>query len=340
MNLKQTGRYLLDLRDSNKKRPILTAGRISYANWWKMNPETCWFTAYIRHYFPDLRRSIRFYSVFGPVGQVREDFDGVKIFFSGENLEPEIPHPELHTREVSEKLAQNRRKNYGDYAAGRVQISLGFAESSAACRENHTTYLRFPLWITYLVRPEDDYETIMRRIHAVNQSANGADAHGVTCISSHDFFGTRADICDGLEAAGIPVAYAGNWRHNTDSLRKEFGDDKNAYLHSVRFHVCPENLDAPGYVTEKLFDAFAAGTIPVYQGAGGHPEKKLINPDAVLFWDYGSDHQKAVEQIRQLEEDDSACADFLHQVKLYDACADYVWERMQELRKLLTILLS
>lgn len=36
-----------------------------------------------------------------------------------------------------------------------------------------------------------------------------------------------------------------------------------------RFAISYENIrDVPGYITEKLFDPFMAGTVPVYRGAG------------------------------------------------------------------------
>jgi len=43
--------------------------------------------------------------------------------------------------------------------------------------------------------------------------------------------------------------------------------DKIATLSGYRFSLCFENTRFPGYVTEKIFDGFFAGTIPVYLGA-------------------------------------------------------------------------
>lgn len=44
-------------------------------------------------------------------------------------------------------------------------------------------------------------------------------------------------------------------------------DDKIATLSSFRFTLVFENCIFPGYVTEKIFDAMYAGTVPVYLGA-------------------------------------------------------------------------
>jgi hypothetical protein len=43
--------------------------------------------------------------------------------------------------------------------------------------------------------------------------------------------------------------------------------DKIATLTGYRFALCFENAVFPGYITEKIWDCFAAGTIPVYLGA-------------------------------------------------------------------------
>lgn len=43
---------------------------------------------------------------------------------------------------------------------------------------------------------------------------------------------------------------------------------KNEVLKNYTFAICYENIaDVPGYITEKIFDCFFAGTIPIYRGA-------------------------------------------------------------------------
>lgn len=44
--------------------------------------------------------------------------------------------------------------------------------------------------------------------------------------------------------------------------------DKIGTIKNYRFNICYENTkDTPGYITEKIFDCFAAGTVPIYWGA-------------------------------------------------------------------------
>lgn len=43
---------------------------------------------------------------------------------------------------------------------------------------------------------------------------------------------------------------------------------KRDVMGRYRFALCYENIkDVPGYITEKIFDAFIAGTVPIYRGA-------------------------------------------------------------------------
>ncbi len=45
-------------------------------------------------------------------------------------------------------------------------------------------------------------------------------------------------------------------------------ESKDAVLKKTRFSICYENVrDLPGYITEKIFDCFFAGCVPVYWGA-------------------------------------------------------------------------
>ena len=64
-------------------------------------------------------------------------------------------------------------------------------------------------------------------------------------------------------------------------------DDKSKILSSFRFTLVIENCIFPGYVTEKIFDAMLAGTVPIYIGA---PDiEDFVPSDCFLdFRKYGS----------------------------------------------------
>ena len=58
------------------------------------------------------------------------------------------------------------------------------------------------------------------------------------------------------------MTYGGRWRNNTGGRVK----DKLALLREHKFAIAFENAAYPGYTTEKIVDAFLAGTIPIYWG--------------------------------------------------------------------------
>jgi alpha(1,3/1,4) fucosyltransferase len=66
--------------------------------------------------------------------------------------------------------------------------------------------------------------------------------------------------------------YGRGWESDTSPYikkvyRKEAIDDKEKKLQEYKFVLCLENAVFPGYITEKIFDCFFAGAVPVYMGA-------------------------------------------------------------------------
>lgn len=106
-------------------------------------------------------------------------------------------------------------------------------------------------------------------------------------VSRWDITGVRTEIYRAVSAIA-PVAAAGRLLHNDDSLQTQFGDDKTRYLRQFQFNICPENSAGDGYVTEKIWQAFAAGCIPIYAGYSRDPEPEILNPQAFLWWTVGS----------------------------------------------------
>jgi hypothetical protein len=79
------------------------------------------------------------------------------------------------------------------------------------------------------------------------------------------------------------------------------GQGQNSQLFSrYRFALVMENnADAPGYISEKILDAFLAGSIPIYFGSRFVFE--IFNPKAFVFFDLAIP-QQALNQIQFLEQ--------------------------------------
>jgi len=77
--------------------------------------------------------------------------------------------------------------------------------------------------------------------------------------------------------------------------------DKKAFQEEYKFSFAFENSAFPDYVTEKIFDAFAAHTIPLYWGAPNI--NQYINPDSFINCNDMS-IEELIDTIREIENDD------------------------------------
>jgi len=75
------------------------------------------------------------------------------------------------------------------------------------------------------------------------------------------------DFVNGVFISEIINAFAPMYLSAIKKLGTKAVEDKVATLQDYRFSICFENCVFPGYITEKVFDCFFAGSIPVYYGA-------------------------------------------------------------------------
>lgn len=141
------------------------------------------------------------------------------------------------------------------------------------------------------------------RIDASPSPAFRDRPHGCVLVASNkslpvhdprDLYQRRLQVIRAFEAsapAGFFSLYGRGWEYPAarpgkfgklfSSLRKRFKPpaqppfaswrgpvaDKDALLQQSRFAICYENgADIPGYISEKIFDCFRAGCVPVYWG--------------------------------------------------------------------------
>lgn len=93
-------------------------------------------------------------------------------------------------------------------------------------------------------------------------------------------------------------AQRGNWPENM------------LHFHRYRFALVMENTEAGGYVTEKILNAFLAGSIPVYFGT--REVFEIFNPRAFVFYDI-SNPQPALDLVAHLEANRTAYLSMLHE---------------------------
>ena len=86
---------------------------------------------------------------------------------------------------------------------------------------------------------------------------------------------------------------------------------KQAAINNYLFYLAFENTIEPGYVTEKIYDALIAGTVPVYHGH--HDCRKFIpHPKAAIFVDDYRDISTLTEYLNYLSRNESAYDEHRH----------------------------
>jgi len=102
---------------------------------------------------------------------------------------------------------------------------------------------------------------------------------------------------------------------------------KRTILEQYKFSICYENVsDIPGYITEKIFDCFFAGCVPIYLGASNVTD--YIPNNTFIDKRKFSNYSELFKYIHELSNDDymhylQAIEDFIRSEKILPFGAEY-----------------
>lgn len=317
-----TAKQLIKLiKHERKLRGIVASGNrldtpIVQYNFWQVAADDSWFARFMRHRGILTDKKISLYSVFGDRNLIKYDTRDVKLFVTGENV------------------------HFGDFkifsdnmlADKEIDLSMGFDYF------DDERYIRFPLWLRTQFAPEMSEKDIIQRVQELRYPTIGERMKFACLISRYDWGGTRSAIYEKLQHIDT-IHCPSKVIHNDDSLISEFNDDKNAYMQQFCFNICPENSNAYGYVTEKIFDAIYAGCIPIYWGSYNEPEKDILNQEAIIFWDKGGANENAIQEVEELYNNKKLLLEFLHQPRLKDGAEEKIVDYFSKLQEKIKILL-
>ena len=291
---------------------------INFINFWSQDRnvfKNIWFYNYLEYkldrklIISNFKTDIEFYSIFGNKNKITKSKAPVKIFYTGECVN-------------SETIKYNNR--YNDHCLEYSDLSLGFQYL-----DKHN-YLRFPIWILYFFNYDSTKDDIKKIVDDFNNHQYKKNKF-CSLVSLHDKNGIRTDIYKSLSKIET-VSSAGKLLKNDDSLKNDFNDDKCEYLKDFKFNICPENTNSNGYVTEKIFQAFYSGCIPIYWG-NRNPEPEVINKEAFFFWEKDNDNFELLKEINFLNSSEKACNSFLKKKRLLDSSVDYIWKIYTDLNE-------
>ena len=292
--------------------------QIQFYNFWQQPLDEMYWSRWFKDR-PELlgdkpNMKVGLFSVFGDRDVINQMDCDVNVFYSAENLKSE-PYWQYSDAFLSEP---------------KIGLSMGFEYFE------HERYCRFPNWMDVFFVVQSDIPTVCNRLRYPDVSNKSRFA---ALVSGHDRNGLRTNIMDALE--GIDqISCPGKFRHNDDSLQNQFGDDKMAYLDQFQFNICPENSNAMGYVTEKVFQSIASGCIPIYWGSYNRPELDVLNQDAIIFWNTDGDNENSVRLIEDLVRSPKLVQEFLSQPRLVSTAEEYISDTMSQIEKRIETLIN
>ena len=103
------------------------------------------------------------------------------------------------------------------------------------------------------------------------------------------------------------------------SFRNNVGgpvSDKLKFLADYKFSICFENSKTAGYISEKLSDAFEAGTIPIYYGDDTVLE--LLNNRSYIHVKDKNDFDEKIELIKKIDQNDTLYEEIIREKIVID----------------------
>jgi len=255
---------------------------LAYINFWNDPDNDTYFTDFINHNIGQVKLvnynenpDILITSVFGNINIIKNIRAKCKLFYYGENL--------------------NRYPSYNNEQVliDTFDLIVGFKYTNIEKKQ-----IRFPLWLMYykFYNYTPDYnliEYIEKKYKENKENKENKEKQKTlfaTLVARHDREGQRTKICNEIEnyinntTNNYKIMYPGLFRHNIgpNNTIGSTSKDKINYISQGLYNICPENSEYEGYFTEKILQAFEAGTIPLYW-AIDLPEKHLINENKYCF---------------------------------------------------------
>ena len=255
---------------------------LAYINFWSDPDNDTYFTDFIStnigqvkvvHYNDN--PNILIASVCGNINIIQNSKAQCKLFYYGENLNRYPPY------------------NNEQLLLDTFDLIVGFKETNIEKKQ-----IRFPLWLMYYKFYNYTLKHNLINYIETKYKENKAKKKTLftTLVARHDRGGQRTKICNEIETyinnttitntnnTNYKIIYPGLFRNNIglDNNIGSTSEDKINYISQGIYNICPENSVFEGYFTEKIFQAFEAGTIPLYW-AIDLPEKGLFNQNKYCF---------------------------------------------------------
>ena len=188
-------------------------------------------------------------------------------------------------------------------------------------------HYRMPVYIFNSEQIEIMHQMLEKHLHA-EESFKEKDAF-CSFVYSHDVQ-FRNEFFDELSKYK-QVDAGGKSRNNVQIGPGQ--QDKVIFEKRHKFAIAFENMSRRGYITEKLVNSFATGTIPIYWGAVN--VDKYFNPKAMIHIKSPDDIPQAIARIKELDQNDDLYMEMLKQPACLPEQQKYHEELVSNLEKFL-----
>ena len=113
------------------------------------------------------------------------------------------------------------------------------------------------------------------------------------------------------------VDMGGICKNNINKNIKNNATNKINFLSEYKFSIAMENSNGDGYISEKIFDSYNAGTIPIYYG--DYTIDDFINPKTYILIKGKADIEKKIEYIKKIDNDDNLYRSFFKEKPIIDS---------------------
>lgn len=203
------------------------------------------------------------YIIYSGFGFNHLKFKGVRVFFTGECITPNF--------------------NECDYAIAFDRLNFG------------DRYLRVPLYNIFQYKPE--YDALLNRSTFTVDDLKSKKGFCSFVVSNCFADDVRAIFFDKLNAYK-QISSGGRFRNNIGGAVV----DKKAFQAEHKFTIAFENTSYDGYCTEKIMEAFAAGSIPIYWGDPN--VVKDFNPESFINAHDFNHFDEVVERVMEIDQND------------------------------------
>lgn len=247
------------------KEKVMRTIKIAFVDFWKDFDEkdNPFINILKKHYFIEIDKKCPDYVFCSHFGTDYLKYDCVRILYLGEAKAPDF--------------------NIYDYAIAFDNIIFG------------DRYLQYP----YLFF-RDSFKNAMNK-HTKSNEYYLSKKKFCNVVVSNNLCDSKRDLYFKALCNYKMVDSAG--RHLNNMPDNKPVKDKLEFQKDYKFSFAFENSSFPDYVTEKIFDAFAADTIPIYCGAENIEE--YVNPNSFVNCNGMKSEYELITKIKEIDEDDA-----------------------------------